>query len=299
MKALVSGQAGLAVVLGDAPEFRPVRADPRPASEEEIFRSLEGFSDVQEVIVPDGDVQQLDIIASQAWAKDQAIYQLYMLFDMDGSNLKLQDSIAKRFQLIISEYKITEDVRKWLSDVDLGSKHIDRAKELATRYDALKFVASQLYPGLDQRDTSTEKLKKEEKKIKNHKYKYTQKQPNKRSNINRHVDDRPNSLEEQEALRVLMSIINQARPSFVGARESRFNFKSNKNNLISKNHGYHSLRFIQRLTFFINQTLYRKGFRNIRPYTFREVSKLVRRRAIIRVTYDDNSHTERKYSQYR
>lgn len=147
MKALVSGQAGLAVVLGDPPEFRPVGAAPYHANEAEIGRVLAGFQDVEEVDLDDCDVDRLDTETAKAWARDRALYRLYMLFDDPEAAGSFERRIVDELDAFARAHDIGVALTDWLSEVELGPAHEERARTLAERYSRLRPYLRILYPG--------------------------------------------------------------------------------------------------------------------------------------------------------
>ncbi|WCS23891.1 hypothetical protein LOK46_22475 [Methylobacterium sp. NMS14P] len=278
MKALVSGQAGLAVVLGDTPEFRPVGSDPYPANDEAIFRALEGFSDIKEIIVPDDDVRKLDSIVTKAWAEDKAIYQLYMLFDMSGTNTKLENSIVDKFRSILTQYEVAGAIGEWLSGVNLGPKYIERAKYIAAKYPDLNFVITHLYPGLDVRNLSPEGLAGQNSKISQHKTKPLRTRAVENRYLPRRADDRPDTWEERRALQILMPIIQQARLPRLGVPSARVNLKASRFGFHGKKSRRSSFQYILQLTAAINRAIYKERLDSVKPYTTGEVSRMVRQR---------------------
>ncbi|WP_231420771.1 hypothetical protein [Sphingomonas sp. Leaf205] len=146
MKALLSGQAGLAVVLSDPPSFRPVHGSAFDGTENDIGPAFADVDDLEEVEVVDGDLQALDSATAFAWARDRAIYRLYMLFSGENMDRAWESKIAFEFSSLVRRYDLHEAIQIWLQDVDLGQRHEDRAKVLAKRYDDLREPMIRLYP---------------------------------------------------------------------------------------------------------------------------------------------------------
>lgn len=94
MKALISGKAGMAILLQDNPEFRPVGGEPYSGSDEDIAPALAGFDDVEEIDVD--TVKTLDRKAGQAWAIDRSRYLMFLLLrgeEGEEADVEIADEI--------------------------------------------------------------------------------------------------------------------------------------------------------------------------------------------------------------
>ncbi|WP_380784902.1 hypothetical protein [Sphingomonas sp. R86521] len=151
MKALLSGQAGLAVVLSAPPSFRPVHEPAFDGTDNDIAPAFAGVDDLEEVEVIDGDLEALDRLAAEAWAQDRAIYRLYMLFSDEHMDRSLESSIATEFCELVRKHSLEEAMQSWLEDVDLGQRHEERATVLAVRYEDFQGPMIRLYPGIADR----------------------------------------------------------------------------------------------------------------------------------------------------
>jgi hypothetical protein len=124
MEALVSGQAGLAIVLDDPPEFRPVGGEPYKGSQADIEAALGGAPDVERVTIDSGRLDRLDRQATASWARDRAIYRLYILFDDCGHSesfeQRIVDEITAMARPMESPRRLRSGLRTWSSDRGTG-----------------------------------------------------------------------------------------------------------------------------------------------------------------------------------
>lgn len=149
MEALVSGQAGLAVVLSEPPQIRPVGAAPYNASDSQIEVALADFQDVERVSLADGDLDRLDKQVASSWAQDRALYRLYMLFDDPEGGKQFERRVVGEIAALAESHGIGDSLCAWLSKVELGPDHLARAEILAARYSVLGPYLQGLYPRLD------------------------------------------------------------------------------------------------------------------------------------------------------
>lgn len=143
MRALVSGQAGLAVVLGDLPEFRPVHGERYVGDRADIGAMLRGASDVE--VIETSSLSEVDGVARRLWAIDRALYLLYMLFDnddRDGDEAEIVDDLL----YVLDTGAAHHAFREALLQLDLEPLFIERASALSVNFPDLEPYISSLFP---------------------------------------------------------------------------------------------------------------------------------------------------------
>ena len=145
MKALVSGQAGMAIVLGETPEFRPVHGDSYRGSESDVALTLAGYPDVETVEFD--TIAALDRRAGRAWAEDRATYMLFMLLDRVQDEEE-REEVAEEIVNLVTEYRIKRAMAARLGKIEPDTGQQERAQILADEFPGIAPFFSALYPGV-------------------------------------------------------------------------------------------------------------------------------------------------------
>lgn len=112
LKALISGQAAAAVILGRQPELRVLDAQPRTGVDaSEFLRIFDGCRDVKEVSTE--TVEQVDKLVERAWASDRALKLFLFLLDPEEPRDELseyaecvEELIADQIVRLSLEYRL-------------------------------------------------------------------------------------------------------------------------------------------------------------------------------------------------
>ncbi len=146
MKALLSAQAGLAVVLGSQPQFRPVDGSPYDGSERDLPVALAGLSDIVEIEA--SDVNEVDRKLGEAWSLDRASYLLFALLD-GGVGAALEEQLASEIDRLVTDYRIKRSLKKALAEIDLKGERLERAQALAEEFPAIAPFLAAIYPEVE------------------------------------------------------------------------------------------------------------------------------------------------------
>lgn len=146
MKALLSGQAGVAVILGEQPQFRPVEGEAYVGTQGDIAMTFAGFPDVETVEVD--SVSLLDRQLGRSFAVDRAKFLLFMLLDGEQDE-ETRREIAEEIERLVSRYRVKGEVTSQLSGVSPDEGGLEKAQVLAAEYDGIASLLAAMYPGVE------------------------------------------------------------------------------------------------------------------------------------------------------
>lgn len=146
MKALLSGQAGVAVILGDEPQFRPIEGEAYVGTEADIAMTFAGFPDVEAVEVD--SIGSLDRQLGRSFAADRTKFLLFMLLDGEQEEKDRRD-IAEEIERLVSHYRVKGEVTSQLAKVSPEEGCLEKAQLLAAEFPGIAPLLAALYPGVD------------------------------------------------------------------------------------------------------------------------------------------------------
>lgn len=146
MKALLSGQAGVAVVLGDEPQFRPIEGEAYTGTQADIAMTFAGFPDVETVEVD--SIGVLDRQLGRSFAADRAKFLLFMLLDGEQDEGDRRD-IADEIERLVSHYRVKGEVTSQLAKISPEEGSLEKAQLLAAEFLGIAPLLAALYPGVE------------------------------------------------------------------------------------------------------------------------------------------------------
>lgn len=124
MEALISGQAGLAIVLGHTPQIRPVGGEPRKVGSLAIaHRLLDGCQDV--VARTLRNIKEVDAVARRAWNADRGL-RLCLLMLEDDNQALLNDTCFDLLEKILSEKTAFESIEARLFADEIPDQYLSK-----------------------------------------------------------------------------------------------------------------------------------------------------------------------------
>ncbi|MFT9359366.1 hypothetical protein [Acetobacter okinawensis] len=143
IKALISGQAAVAVIMGQNLQVRPIHGTPYEISWASSI--LGQFNDVEEIEAETLD--EIDDYAQKAWALDRALYRLYVIADEETIDLDIEKRAAQELIDLVREYEIRDTLINWLQEIDIPESSINKLDNMAKNYGYISIFVDALKQG--------------------------------------------------------------------------------------------------------------------------------------------------------
>ncbi|MGH6615753.1 MAG: hypothetical protein ACRECS_16345, partial [Sphingomonas sp.] len=146
MKALISGQAGIAAVIRESVEFRPIHDAPFAGTRADIHSVLGGFDDIETHDV--ATIAIVDRLLGEAWAQDRSLFLLFLLIEKMGND---STEISETIEDLVHSYKIKARLLGTLRAIQGAEEFLTRAIEVARRHPELRDYIRALFPEITAR----------------------------------------------------------------------------------------------------------------------------------------------------